>query len=605
MFLSLFRTMKLVVRIAATDIWGLVFINLIVGAGPVIVLYLSKVVIDETVVIASESSGVGGINTISSSNILLWSVVFFILINIVLDTAETINGFQLAKLKDKLVGGIKRLIFKKVAEFENISLFEDPKLLNNLHLAYGNIQKITQLLNVIINLLTGVFTFIPVFILSFLIAWWVPIIIFITAIPSILKQLQYEEKTWSVESAQADLVKQMNINESVLTNEVFSKELRQYQLSSFFLDRWNKLFDKAFKQLQDVRKRGTYVVLFWSLLSGVGVGIPYIYVVYMAGNGAFSLGDLALFAGLVYQVRRSIFILVGNLTEVQGIALASTALFDLLNLKQNLKIGNMSMDEVTNNESTFLSFQSVSFSYPGNNRLVLDDINLNINKGELVVIVGDNGSGKTTLAKLITRMYDPTEGEINFNGVDIKEFNITEYRKRIAVVNQDFSKFPNTARENIGFGYLSKLNEDPDIYKAAEGAGLSEMLKNLEAGIDTPLTKQLENGIDLSGGQWQRISIARALMRREQSDIILLDEPTASLDPNTEHDIFNILKEMSKEKIAIVISHRLALATMADHIVVMKKGRIIEFGDHQELMERQGDYHSLFTKQSSSYLVKK
>ncbi|NGP46772.1 ABC transporter ATP-binding protein [Bacillaceae bacterium SIJ1] len=263
-----------------------------------------------------------------------FGVSSFILINIVLDTAETINGFQLAKLKDKLVGGIKRRIFKKVSEFDDISLFEDPKLLNYLHLAHGNIQKITQLVNVMINLLIGFFTFIPVFILSFSIAWWVPIIIFVTAIPSIYKQLQYEEKTWSVEFSQADLVKQMSINENVLTNETFSKELRQYQLSSFFLDRWNKLFDEAFKQIQDVRKKGTNVILSWSLLSGIGVGIPYIYVVYMAGNGAFSLGDLALFAGLVYQVRRSIFIFVGNLTEVQRIALASSALFDLLNLNR-------------------------------------------------------------------------------------------------------------------------------------------------------------------------------------------------------------------------------------------------------------------------------
>ncbi|NGP46771.1 ATP-binding cassette domain-containing protein [Bacillaceae bacterium SIJ1] len=260
------------------------------------------------------------------------------------------------------------------------------------------------------------------------------------------------------------------------------------------------------------------------------------------------------------------------------------------------------MSEVAN-DSAFLHFQNVSFSYPGHEKLVLDNIHLKIKKGEMVVIVGDNGAGKSTLAKLITRMYDPSKGQIIFNGTDIKEFNIEEYRKNLAVVNQDFSRFPNTARENIGFGDLSNINDDHDIYKAAEGAGIRELLENLEYDLDTPLTKQLDKGIDLSGGQWQRISIARALMRKDQSEIVILDEPTASLDPNTEYDIFNILKEMAKESIAIVISHRLALATMADYIVVMKDGKIIEFGDHQELMEERGEYYSQFTKQSSSYIL--
>lgn len=601
LFSSLYRTIGLVFQVAASDIWRLIVINLIFGSGPVFILYLSKLVIDETSRLATVHSGTNFMNLLLTNKVLLWSIFLFIIINILLDSAETINGFIFSKLKDRLVGGIKELIFKKVSEFDDISLFENPKLLNTLYLARDNIPKLTQLANVIVNLLTGIFAFIPVVILSFSIGWWVPLLIIMTAIPSIYKQLHYESLTWGVEEAQADLVKQMSINERVLTGEEYAKELRQYKLQDFLLKRWKGLFVQAFQQLQKVRKKGTYAILGWSLISGIGVGIPYVYVVYMAIQGSFSLGDLALFAGLVYQVRRSLFILVGNLTDIQGIALASTTVFKLLDLETTLKIQENDGKFVRDMNNQGLDFSNVSFSYPGNQEKVLNNINLTINHGEMVVIVGENGAGKTTLSKLISRLYDPSEGTIKWNGVDIKQLPLDDLREKIAVVNQDYARFPTSARENIAFGSLSHLQEDEIILGAAEGAGLKNVLERLDDGLDTPLSKQLDNGIDLSGGQWQRISIARALIREVQSEILLLDEPTASLDPNTEHEIFHILSEMAKDKIAIVISHRLALARKADKVVVMEKGEIVEIGSHEELMKKEGLYYALFTRQASSY----
>ena len=210
--------------------------------------------------------------------------------------------------------------------------------------------------------------------------------------------------------------------------------------------------------------------------------------------------------------------------------------------------------------------------------------------------------GKTTLAKLLCRLYDPTQGSIYWNDQDLRSLKLDHLRSRIAVVMQDYARFPAKLRENVGWGFLPKVEEAEVIQTALQDAGLSYLCAELAEGLETPLGKQLEDGIDLSGGQWQRVAIARALMRLSEAELLVFDEPTAALDPKNEHEIYQIFRAIAKGRMTVVVSHRLALAKMADRIVVLEHGQIVEIGSHEELMGKEGTYHMMFSRQKSSYL---
>lgn len=605
---ALYQGLLLVAQSAPAELRRLVLFNLAFGGGPAALLYLSKVVIDESTLLITGARVVDPPGAILSSPALLWAMVAFLVINILLDSIETVSAFEFSSLRDRVHGSVKARIYAKIAAFDDIALFENPELLNIVQLAQQGVQKLQLLAQVLGNLLTGIFVFIPVALLAFSIAWWVPLLIFLTAVPSIWVQMSFENKTWGVEYAQADVVRQVNIQERMLTGEEYARELRQFRLQPLILDRWNRLFWTAVDEMRRVRKRGTYVVAAWSMLSGLGAGLPYLYVVAMALSGTYTVGDLALYAGLVFQVRRSLYILLANLAHIQEITLGSTAVFQLLDLQPTLS--RIATSETARdaplaaegaNPSTSVEIRGVSFSYPGSDKNALEDINLSLRSGEMVVIVGENGAGKTTLAKLLCRLYDPRDGTITWDGRDIRSMELNELRDSIAIVNQDYARFPVSARENIGFGLLSKLADEEEIRRAAEGARIWRAIERLPRGLDTPLSKQLEDGIDLSGGQWQRVAIARALMRHSRSRLVILDEPTAALDPRTEHEVFGIFREMARDKIAVVISHRLALVRLAHTVVVMEDGRIVETGSHNELMTKAGSYYTMFTRQASSY----
>ncbi|MEG4987432.1 ABC transporter ATP-binding protein [Microcoleus sp. BR0-C5] len=613
-FQALRRSLSLIIKAAPIELRNLILLNIISGAAPSAVLFLDKLIIDEVSRLLSQTQTAQPFALMLSRPILLWSIGGVLSLKLVGDALDTMNSFVATSLRDRVQGFVEGKVLEKVANFDDIALFENPELLNIVELAKSGVSKIQQLAFTISMTITGIFIFIPSIGLAAAIAWWVPLLILISSSPSIYTQRKYSRIIWRVQRKQAKISREMNLSARVLTGEEYAKELRLFGLQELWLKRWQDQFLQFFSEMQQIRKKGAFVVLFWSMFSRIGVALPFIYVVMGALGGRYTLGDLALYSGLIVQVKQSLHMLINTSTNLYDISLSVSPIFQLLELKPELQsplvdvasrlpsLPEGGQDSGLTKDKIGIEIKHLSFCYPGSNKSTVEDINLTINPGEMLVLVGENGAGKTTLGKLLGRLYDPTSGTIDWNGKDLRSYSLAYVRSRIAVVMQDYARFPSTVRENVGFGDLLSLSDDTAINEAISEAGISAKVNSLSAGLETPLGKQLEDGIDLSGGQWQRIAIARALMRLSTAEVLIFDEPTAALDPKTEHEIYSIFRQIAAGKTTIVISHRLGLAKIADRIAVMENGKIAEIGTHDELIASNGIYCSMFTRQASSYI---
>jgi ATP-binding cassette subfamily B protein len=601
----LYRSVALVLRSAPREILNLLLLNLVLGAGPSIALYAGKVVIDEVTRLLTANVTGNPLTILLSNQLLLTAIVITIVFNIAVDSLQPIQTSVFTALRDRVKGAAHGKMLEKVATFDDIALFENPERLNLITLTEEkSLLKLQEITFKLLEIITSMLRFLPSVLLSASIAWWIPLLLIVAFIPTMHFDVKHHQRSWRVEETQASPSRQMKIYAKVLTEDIYAKELRLFSLQQILLQRWRDLFEQIFQAMQQVRRTGAIQTMIWSLVSGIGAAIPYVFIILGVLERRYTFGDLALFTGLILELRQSIFFLVYAFTGLYDASIGTRPFFELLDLQPQIASGKAVVPSVERSlfsNSGGIQIKNLSFAYPGSDKPTLKNLNLTIAPGEMIALVGENGAGKTTLAKLLCRLYDPTEGAILWNDRDYRELDLNELRSKIAVVMQDYARFPATLRENVGWGDLPKLESDRAIQTVLEEAGVANLTHKLTHGLETPLGKQLENGVDLSGGQWQRVSIARSLLR-SQAELLVFDEPTAALDPKNEHEIYQIFRTIAQGRMSIVVSHRLALAKIADRIIVLEHGKILEIGTHAELMAKGDRYYEMFTRQASSYL---
>jgi ATP-binding cassette, subfamily B, bacterial len=604
---ALRRSLGLVWQAAPGELLSLAALNLVSGMGPSVSLWASKVVIDEVSRIVASGEAVT-LQSLSQETLLVGSVGTMLTLKLAIEALGNIKALQYAALGDRIQGYLQRRVFEKVATFNDIALFESPDLLNLVELTDKGITRMRQLSFVVSSSLTGIFMLVPSVLLSATLSPWVPLILIGANGPSTYYEIRHRRKSWKTEETQATLSREMDLYKRMLTEGSYAKELRLFHLPEVFLAAWTEKFDRFFNAMQQIRKEGAIVTSLWALVSEITVSLLYLYVIWGVLQQRYTLGDIALFTGIILEVQRSVYTLISNIGGLYDAGLATSPVFKLFDLQPELisnvttSVQQPALDQSTPEEAIGLTIQDLSFTYPGAAKATLTNLNFQVNPNEMVVLVGENGAGKTTLGKLLCRLYDPTLGSIYWGDRDLRQIELEELRSHIAVVMQDHARFPASLRENVGWGDLAQLGDDSAIAQQLESAGLGTLLKRLDRQLETPLGKQLEQGIELSGGQWQRVAIARSMLRLKDAKLLIFDEPTAALDPKNEHEIYDIFRDIAKGRMTVIISHRLALARIADRVLVLEQGEIIESGHHDQLMAQKGRYFEMFSRQASSYV---
>ena len=425
---------------------------------------------------------------------------------------------------------------------------------------------------------------------------WAVVVLVLAAIPSFIAETRFSEHAFRLFRWRSPETRQQHYLETLLAREDYAKEVQLYQLGGMLLQRYRDIFDRLYDEDRNLTiLKGVWGYLL-GLLSTIAFYGAYTWMVIEAIAGKISLGEMTMYL-VVFRQGQSTF--ASALTSIGGMYEDNLYLANLYEfLEQPVPQSDGKITKGTVSEG--IRFENVSFCYPQSQEPVLKDISLHLQHGEKLAIVGENGSGKTTLIKLLTRLYVPSHGRILLDGIDLNDWDIDVLRKRIGVIFQNFVQYQFTVGENVGVGDVEHLNDQQEWEVAAEKGTAKPFINNMPQGFGTQLGKWFKGGQELSGGQWQKIALSRAFMR-SQADILVLDEPTAAMDAEAEMNIFNLFRALTKDQMVVLISHRFSTVRMADKIIVMANGEIIEQGSHENLLALNGRYAHLFSLQAEGY----
>ena len=579
----------------------LTFVALFKGVTPVVGSLISRSILNGL----QDVIAAGGLpeRAFWSSSILYLLIALFayrLLIQVVNDVSNALNRIA----GEKVVMEVKRQIMEKskevdLASFDNPAFYEKMENANR-EAGHRPLNILTQTLGIISSVIE---------LASFLVVLlsapglsWITFVLLLVSVPSAVINFVYRRKNFRYMRFSSKERRQMNYFSSILVDKDLIKEIRLYDLADSFIGRFFAAFKVYYQGMRKLIVSESAWHIFFSVLTGVTNLIFYIIIAKQVFIGQIQIGDYTLYTGAIASVATCVSTLIASTGTVYEGTLFIDNLISFLREKQQIVPEKLPAEQVSHGTEHTVEFVDVSFRYPGTQRDVLKNISFTIHPGETLALVGLNGAGKTTLIKLLTRLYDPTGGRILLDGKDLRAYDVKSLYKTFGIIFQDFGKYALSVQENIRLGDIHREAGLDVVKDASRQSSANEYIEKLPMAYDTPLMRIFErDGLELSIGQWQKLAIARAFYA--DSDIMILDEPTASLDPIAEQEIFNQFDRLRDNKTTVFVSHRLSSATIADQIIVIEDGRLIEKGSHQELMALQGKYHNLFTTQSKRYIT--
>ena len=561
---------------------------------PAGIIYMTKVIVDGVVEAASGGGAWTELVTPVAVVFALWLVETLL---------GSVSNMVQSMLGERVEFSAQERIVEKAGSLD-IAFYENPKFYDQLRHAQDQLYQVTGIVWSSIGLLrSGVGLTAMAGLLTILHPLAI-VVLFVTVLPSLLMQGFFARLYFDFDTQWVRNYRMLDYLKRLLTSRDSAKEIRIFTLKDALVARFRDFRETQLRAYLRMQLRSLRVRTGLDVVSLAGVASIWAYAVYQAALARITVGDLTLVFNAAQQARGQLNALVGSGGQVYEQALFATRFFDLLDMdpasvEAALAPPAANPEPVPIPMTRGIEFRNVSFKYPGTDKWILRDVSFEIPARSKVAIVGENGAGKTTMVKLLSRLYDPVEGEIRFDGRDLREYDLAELRRDVAVVFQDFFRYDLSAADNVGFGEIRALDDRDRIQAAAKQAGAHDIIEALPKGYDTVLGRTFDEGVDLSGGEWQHLAISRAFLSDAQ--VLILDEPTAALDAFKEHRLYEQVAELSANKTVVFISHRFSTVRMADLIVVVEDGQVTELGDHETLLERNGKYAAMFNTQAARY----
>ena len=604
-FSRLAYTFKMVWETGHWILVCMVIIAVLSGIMPMIGSLISKEILNELQnVIVADATGVGAAAVFWGS-MAMSLLIFFFIYKIINQLVSRINIAVTRIAGEKVVRYVKLQIMEKAKQVD-IASFDIPEFYEKLENA--NREAGMRPISVLSSTFDAISHFISIVSYVIILAsapgmWWTAVIMMIVSVPTAVINFVYKRKGFLYMRRRSKDRRQMNYYSDTMVNKDMVKEIRMFDLGDTFIDKYKSVFEGYYAGMRKLIVRENAWQIGVTVISSIVNCAFFALVAYKVFDGQIQIGDYTLYTGALTSIASTVASLIAVSANVYEGTLYIDNLMSFMKVESKIVPTNETPEPVLRGKPHTIEFVGVSFAYPGTDRMVLKNINLTIRPGETAVLVGLNGAGKTTFIKLLTRLYDPTEGVILLDGKDIREYDVRELYAMFGIIFQDFGRYAFDVSENIRFGDVGRdADADADAVKqAAVASNADEFIERLPHGYNTPLMRVFEpSGVELSIGQWQKLAIARAFY--STSDILILDEPTASLDPIAEQEIFNQFDQLRRDKTTIFVSHRLSSATVASKIIVLEYGELVEEGTHRELMDKKGKYYELFSTQARRYV---
>ena len=593
-FASIPRVMKLVLSASALFTVLMGILSILQGFMPALSIEITRLVV------ASVESGI----RIHSINPIWFPVGLQLGVVLLTSLLGTLGNIVQQLLQEKVSNKIQLLVLEKSNTLD-LSFFEDPAFYDKLRQAtdqstYQPVSMISQTF----DLFRTMVTLFSVIAILLQLEWWLAIIALIIPIPAFISSAKYGWRGYQMMRRQSPERRKMSYIQTLMTTDTYNKEIKLFTLGDYFISQFRRFANKFYEESKNVLLKRYLMNFVWTGLTGAANTGIYLYVAIRAVTGALGISGLIAYTQAAVQAGQSFQNLLNDISSTYENNLYINTLFDFLTYAPKI-ISPAKPEPVLPNANVKgldIEFRDVSFTYSGKDPLTqyaLKHVSFKIEAGESIALVGRNGAGKTTMVKLLTRLYDPDDGEILIGGRNIKEYDLRELREQVGVIFQDYVTYFMSARENIGVGRIAQVENSELVASAARKSGANAVIEKLPEQYDTMLGKWFDKGTQLSGGEWQKVALARAFMR--DARILILDEPTSSLDAQAESEVFSHFRALTDGKTAIFISHRFSTVRLADRIFVLENGTILENGSHEELMELDGRYAELFNLQAEAY----